>query len=109
MKIRLSLRTLSVLLFLGLTIPIVALSQEAEKQKIINVITGELDAWFSKDRSKWVDAIAHSDAFMLTTASQYGYERIERFDSLVAPREHYFTTPVDPNVRRIYKTDFKVN
>src|SRR5687768_18488932 len=69
MKIGLSFRTLSVLLFAGLSLPIVALSQEAEKQKIIDVITGELDAWYKKDRAKWTDAIVHSNDFILTSAS----------------------------------------
>ena len=97
------------LLFAGLSLPIVALSQEAEKQKIIDVITGELDAWYKKDRATWTDAIVNSNDFILTSASQDGYYRIHGFDSLVAPREQYFTTPADPNVKRISKTDFKVN
>jgi tetratricopeptide (TPR) repeat protein len=109
MKTRLSFYTLSVLLFAGLSLPIVALSQEAEKQKIIDIITGELDAWYKKDRAKWTDAIVHSDDFILTSASQDGYYRIHGFDSLVTPREQYFTTPADPNVKRISKTDFNVN
>lgn len=109
MKIEINLRILGLFLFAVLSLPIVTLSQDAEKQKIINVITGELDAWFAKDRAKWTDAIVHSNDMMLTTASQGGYERIHGFDSLVAPREQYFTTPVDPNVIRIAKTDFKVN
>jgi tetratricopeptide (TPR) repeat protein len=108
MKIRLSIRTLSVLLFAGLNVPMAALCQEAEKQKIINIITGELDAWYTKDRAKWTDAIVHSNDFMLTSASQDGYHRVHGFDSLVAPTEQYFNTPVDPNVKRISKTDFKV-
>jgi tetratricopeptide (TPR) repeat protein len=109
MKIGLSFRTLSVLLLTGLSLPIVAQSQEAEKQKIIDVITGELDAWYKKDRAKWIDAVVHSNDFILTSASPDGYYRIHGFDSLVAPREQYFTTPADPNVKRISKTDFKVN
>src|SRR5688572_20716116 len=109
MKIGLFFRTLSVLLFAGLSLPIVALSKDAEKQKIIDVITGELDAWYKKDRAKWTDAIVHSNDFMLTSASQDGYYRVHGFDSLVAPREQYFTTPADPDVKRISKTDFKVN
>jgi tetratricopeptide (TPR) repeat protein len=109
MKIRLCFRTLRVLLFAGFGLPIVALSQDAEKQKIIDVITGELDAWYKKDRAKWTDAIVHSNDFMLTSASQDGYYRVHGFDSLVAPREQYFTTPADPNIKRISKTDFKVN
>ena len=109
MKAGLSFRTLCVLLFAGLSLPIAALSQDAEKQKIIDVITGELDAWYRKDRTKWTDAIVHSNDLILTTASQNGYERIHGFDSLVAPREQYFTTPADPDVKRISKTDFKVN
>ena len=52
MKTGLSFRTLSMLLFAALSLPIVALSQEAEKQKIIDVITGEVDAWYKKDRAK---------------------------------------------------------
>jgi tetratricopeptide (TPR) repeat protein len=108
MKPRLSIRTLSVLLFAGLTLPIVARSQESEKQKIINVITGELDAWYNKDRAKWLDAIVHSEDIMLTSASPEGYYRVHGFDSLVAPREQHFTTPPDPNVKRISKTDFNV-
>jgi tetratricopeptide (TPR) repeat protein len=109
MKIRLSLLALRLLLFVGVSLPIVALSQDAEKQKIIDVITGELDAWYKKDRTKWIDAVVHSDDFILTSASQDGYYRVHGYDSLVAPREQHFATPVDPNVQRISKTDFKVN
>ena len=109
MKTGLSSRTLCVFLFAGLCLPIAALSQDAEKQKIVDVITGELDAWYKKDRAKWTDAIVHSNDVRLTTASQNGYEHIHGFDSLVAPREQYFTTPADPDVKRISKTDFKVN
>jgi tetratricopeptide (TPR) repeat protein len=109
MKNGLSFRALIALLVAGLTVPIVALCQEAEKQKIIDVITGELDAWYKKDRAKWADAVVHSNDFILTSASQDGYYRVHGFDSLVAPREQYFTTPADPNVKRISKTDFKVN
>jgi tetratricopeptide (TPR) repeat protein len=109
MKTGLSFRTLSALLFAGLSLPMVALSQEAEKQKIIDVITGEVDAWYSKDRAKWTDAIVHSNDIMLTSVSQDGYYRVHGFDSLVAPREQYFTTPADPEVKRISKTDFTVN
>jgi tetratricopeptide (TPR) repeat protein len=109
MKIGFTFRTLSVLLCAGLNLPIVALSQDAEKQKIINVITGELDAWYTKDRAKWTGAIVHSNDFILTSASQDGYYRVHGFDSLVVPREQYFSTPADPNVKRISKTDFKVN
>ena len=108
MKAGLSFRTLCVLLFAGLSLPIAALSQDAEKQKIIDVITGELDAWYKKDRAKWTDAIVHSDDFMLTSASQNRYERIHGFDSLVATSEQYFITPADPDIKRISKTDFKV-
>jgi tetratricopeptide (TPR) repeat protein len=109
MKTGLSVRMLSVLLFAGLSLPIVAQSQEAEKQKIINVITGELDAWYEKDRAKWTDAIVHSNDVILSSASQDGYYRIHGFDSLVNPTEQHFATPADPNVKRISKTDFKVN
>ena len=109
MKTGSTFRTLSVLLFAALGIPMVALCQDAEKQKIIDVITGELDAWYKKDRAKWTGAIVQSNDFILTHASQDGYYRVHGFDSLVAPREQYFTTPVDPNVKRISKTDFKIN
>jgi tetratricopeptide (TPR) repeat protein len=108
MKIRLTHHALSALLFAGLSLPIVARSQDAEKQKIIDVITGELDAWYEKDRAKWIDAVVHSNDFILTTASQDGYYRIHGFDSLLAPREQYFTTVADPTVKRISKTDFNV-
>jgi tetratricopeptide (TPR) repeat protein len=109
MKIELSVRILSVLLFAGLCLPMVALSQEAEKQKIIDVITGELDAWYKRDRAKWTEAIVQSNDFILTSASQDGYHRVHGFDSLVGPVEPYFAKPADPNAIRISKTDFKVN
>jgi tetratricopeptide (TPR) repeat protein len=109
MKTGLSFSTLSVLLFAALGLPIVALSQDSEKQKIMDVITGEVDAWYKKDRAKWIDAIVHSNDVLLTSASQDGYYRVRGFDSLVAPREQYFTTPADPNVKRISKTDLKVD
>jgi tetratricopeptide (TPR) repeat protein len=109
MKRELTFRTVKALLFASLCLPIVALPQDAEKQKIINVITGELDAWYNKDRAKWEDAVVHSDDFILTSASQDGYHRVHGFDSLVAPTTQYFSTPANPNVKRISKTDFKVN
>jgi tetratricopeptide (TPR) repeat protein len=108
MKIALSLRPQCVLLFAALSLPIVAFSQEAEKQKIINIITGELDAWYGKDRVKWTDAIAHSEDFILTSASQDGYHRVRTYDSIVGGAKQHFATPVDPNVKRISKGDFKV-
>src|SRR5690349_11275355 len=109
MKTGLSSRMLCVVLFAALILPVVALSQDSEKQKVINVITGEVDAWYRKDREKWIDAIVHSNDVMLTSVSQDGYYRVRGFDSLVAPREQYFTTPADPDVKRISKEDFKVN
>lgn len=109
MKTKVALSTLCALLFLGVSLPVLSQSQDAEKQKIIDVITGEVDAWYAKDRAKWIAAIVPSDEIMLTHTSQEGYYRVHGFDSLVAPREKYFTTPVDPNVKRISKSDFKVN
>ena len=44
MKTGLSSRMLRVLLFAAVILPIITFSQGAEKQKIINVITGEVDA-----------------------------------------------------------------
>jgi len=110
MKTRLSFCLL--LLFLSACIlghPMVALSQDAEKQKIIDVITGELDAWYKKDREKWINSLAHSSDLLLTAASPSEYYSVLGFDNLVAPREKHFTTPPDPKVKRITKTDFKVN
>lgn len=109
MKTRLNFRTPGMILVAMLSLSTVAVSQDEEKQKIIDVITGEVDAWYKKDRAKWTDAIAHSNDFILTHTSQDGYYRVHGFDSLVAPREQYFTTPADPNVKRISKTDFNVN
>lgn len=110
METRLSFSTLMVFLFASIIgLPIVALSQDAEKQKIIDVITGEVDAWYKKDREKWAGAIVQTNEVLLTSASPQGYYFVQRFDSLLAPREKYFTTPADPNVERISKTDFKVN
>ncbi|HEX6226443.1 MAG TPA: hypothetical protein VFZ52_18615 [Chryseolinea sp.] len=109
MKTGLTFHTRKVLLFAWLSLPIIGVCQDAEKQKIVNVITGELDAWYNKDRAKWADAIMHSDDFILTSASQDGYHRVKGFDSLVAPTEQYFSSPADPNVKRISKTDFRVN
>ena len=108
MKTPSSLRTLTVLLLAVLCIPVAALSQDAEKQKIINIITGELDAWFSKDREKWSSAIAQSEDFILTSASQDGYHRVRTYDSIVNGAQQWFATPVNPNVKRISKGDFKV-
>jgi tetratricopeptide (TPR) repeat protein len=109
MKTLSSFRALTMFLVTVLSLPLVGQSQNAEKKKIIEVITGELDAWYNKDRAKWTDAIVHSDDFILASASQDGYFRIHGFDSLVNPREQYFAGPVDPNVKRISKTDFKVS
>src|SRR5688500_19369854 len=67
--------------------PIVALSQDAEKQKIINVITGELDHWYNKDRDKWANSIVQSNEFLLTSASSRGYHSVRSFDTLNAQSE----------------------
>ncbi len=56
-----------------------------------------------------MDAIVQSNDVLLTSSSQDGYYRVQGFDSLVIPREQYFTTPADPDVKRISKTDFTVN
>jgi tetratricopeptide (TPR) repeat protein len=110
MKTKLCFPILMVFVFACmLALPTVALPQDAEKQKIIDVITGEVDAWYKKDREKWAGAIVQTNEVLLTSASPQGYYFVQRFDSLVAPREKYFTTPADPNVERISKTDFKVN
>jgi tetratricopeptide (TPR) repeat protein len=90
-------------------LPIAASSQDADKQKIISVITGELDHWYNKDRQKWIDCVVQSDAFLLTSASPNGYYKVQSFDSLLAPREKYFSTPADPSALRITKTDFKIH
>jgi tetratricopeptide (TPR) repeat protein len=110
MKTRMSFPTQILLLVLCITgLPIVAFSQDAEKQKIIDVINGELDYWYKKDREKWAGSVAQSNDFAMAFASQDGYYSVQRFDSLVSQREKYFSTPVEPNVKRISKSDFKVN
>jgi tetratricopeptide (TPR) repeat protein len=110
MKISLSIpKPVMVLFACVIGFQIVAFSQDAEKQKIINIITGELDHWYNKDREKWANSIVQSDEFLLTTASTHFYHSVKTFDSLNAQSEKYFSTPPDPNVLRITKTDFKVN
>ena len=110
MKTRLSFPTLMVFLFACIIgLPIVARSQDAEKQKIVDVISAELDYWYTKDREKWASVIVQSNDFLLTAASPLGYYSVQRFDSLIGQREKHFTTPPDPNVKRITKSDFKVN
>lgn len=99
----------SVLLAAALSLPVDAFAQNTEEQRIIDVITGEIDAWYNKDRAGWVGAIVHSRDFAMTSASQNGYYRVHGFDSLVASREQHFTTPPDNNVKRIAKSDFHVN
>jgi tetratricopeptide (TPR) repeat protein len=108
METKPSFPTLVVLFACMIGFPIVAHSQDAEKQKIINVITGELDHWYNKDRDKWANSIVQSNEFLLTTASARGYHSIRSFDTLNAQSEKHFSTPPDPNVLRITKTDFKV-
>ncbi|HEY0743924.1 MAG TPA: tetratricopeptide repeat protein [Chryseosolibacter sp.] len=110
METRSSFPTVRLFLFACLIgLPQVSLSQDAEKQKIIDVITGELDAWYTKDREKWINAIVPSKHFQLTSVSPEGYYFVHGFDSLVRPRENYFKTPADPNVKRITKSEFKVD
>lgn len=110
METRLSSPTLKMFLFACIIcLPALAQSQDAEKQKIIDVITGEVDAWYKKDREKWISAIVQSNDIQLTSVSPQGYYFVQGFDSLVRPREKYFTTPADPNVKRITKSDFKIN
>jgi tetratricopeptide (TPR) repeat protein len=109
MEPRPSFPNLMVILFACIIgFPIVVLSQDAEKQKIIDVITGELDHWYNKDRDKWANSIVQSNEFLLTSASPRGYHSVRSFDTLNAQSEKYFSTPADPNVLRITKTDFKV-
>jgi tetratricopeptide (TPR) repeat protein len=110
MKTRLTFPTQVLLLFLCITgLPIVAVSQDAEKQKIIDVINAEIDYWYKKDRTNWASQVVQSNDFAMTFASPDGYYSVQRFDSLLAQREKYFSTPVDPTVKRISKSDFKVN
>jgi tetratricopeptide (TPR) repeat protein len=95
--------------YLLIAIPLRSYSQEAEKQKIIDVITSELDYWYAKDRDKWANCIVQTSEFQLTTASARFYNPIRTFDSLEATTKQHFGTPIDPNAKRIRKTDFKVS
>ena len=97
------------IIYLFVAIPLTSYSQEAEKQKIIDVITSELDYWYGKDRDKWANCIVQTSEFQLTTAAPGFYNAIRTFDSLEAPTKQHFASPVDPNVKRIRKTDFKVS
>jgi tetratricopeptide (TPR) repeat protein len=89
--------------------PINSYSQDAEKKKIIDVITSELDYWYNKDHDKWASCVVQSNEFQLTTAAPGFYFTVHTFDSLEAPTKQHFSTPVDPEVKRISKTDFKVS
>ncbi len=110
MKTRLKRSAILLLLFVFTAAhPITALCQDAEKQKIIDVIQAELDYWYKKDKEKWASCVVQSNEVVLTAVSSQFYYSVQRFDSLVAQREKYFSTPVDPNVKRITKGDFKVN
>jgi len=96
-------------MYLLVAIPLRSYSQEAEKQKIIAQITGELDYWYGKDRDKWANCIVQTSEFQLTTASARSYNAIRSFDSLEATTTQHFGTPIDLNAKRIRKTDFKVS
>jgi len=100
-----------VILFMYLltAIPLRSYSQETEKQKIIDVITSELDYWYGKDRDKWANCIVQTSEFQLTTASPRFYNAIRTFDSLEATTKQHFGSPVDLHAKRIRKTDFKVS
>jgi tetratricopeptide (TPR) repeat protein len=96
-------------LYLVVAMPLRSYSQEVEKQKIIDVITSELDYWYGKDRDKWANCIVQTSEFQLTTASAQFYNAIRTFDSLEATTKQHFSTPIDPNAKRIRKADFKVS
>jgi len=96
-------------MYLLIAIPLRSYSQETEKQKIIDVITSELDYWYGKDRDKWANCIVQTSEFQLTTASPRFYNAIRTFDSLEATTKQHFGSPVDVNAKRIRKTDFKVS
>lgn len=89
--------------------PLLSQSQEAEKQKIKDIITSELDYWYNKERDKWAGCIVQSREFQLTSASPRFYHVVHTFDSLVAPTAGHFNSPVDPDVKRIKKADFNVS
>ena len=92
-----------------IAIPLRSHAQEGEKQKIKEVITSELDYWYNKDRDKWANCIVQSNEFQLTSASPSYYHVVRTFDSLVAPTDGHFSSPVDSNAKRISKTDFNVS
>ncbi len=109
MKTSLKLPTLLLLIVAFVAaLPIAALSQDAEKQKIIDVINAELDYWYKKDKEKWASTFVHSNDVAMTGAGAQGRFSVHRWDSLSAQREKYFSTPPDPNVNKITKSDFNV-
>ena len=68
-------------------------AQDAEKQRIANVINDELAAFSNKDRKKWESHWAHSDAVKRFNAGADFYSEIFGWDSLSRAVNPYFSSP----------------
>ena len=78
-------------------------AQEAEKQKVIDVINTELESFYKKDHAKWASTWSHSPKVVFSQVNSFGYDEVIGWDSLNAIRSKYFNTPVNPDMVRITK------
>jgi tetratricopeptide (TPR) repeat protein len=93
---------------LFVAMPMHVKSQDAEKQKIVDVINLELESFYKKDQQKWADCWVHDAKTSMSQSDGYGFFSIVSWDSLSAQRAKYFSTPVDPEMVSIKKSDFDV-
>jgi tetratricopeptide (TPR) repeat protein len=82
-------------------------AQDKEKQKIINIIQDEIDAFMKKDRARWASHWIQSEQTRVNFANAFGYDQGAGWDSLNAGMDPYFKAPGNPY--RTTKSDFVVN
>ena len=84
------------------------LAQEAEKQKVIDVLKTELESFYQKDHAKWADLWVHSPKVVISHVGSFGYDELVGWDSLNATRSKYFSTPVNADINKLTKSDYDV-
>jgi tetratricopeptide (TPR) repeat protein len=100
--------SIMVLALLSFVMPRASMAQDAEKQKVIDVINLELTSHYNKDYAKWADCWVHSSKLSITVAGASFIYNVEGWDSLNAQRAKWFRAPVDPKQVRSTKSDFNV-
>jgi tetratricopeptide (TPR) repeat protein len=82
-------------------------AQDAQQQKVIEAIQGELQSFIKKDKQAWTNHWIHSKDARATFASPGFLNVISGWDSLLSSAEQHFATPGETFTAT--KSDFDVN